>query len=81
MEPESVERLLKSRDGKDLADFIKRTIFELNSVFDIDSADEREIALEVLARKRANEKLLKIFTGFQIQEKPKGFDPKEYAVE
>ncbi len=52
--------LLESSHGKDLTQYIATKIQEIDVVFDIQSTDPVEVAVEVMARKLAAEKLREI---------------------
>jgi hypothetical protein len=57
MEPASLKKLSDTAEGRDLVAYLARLIDSLDSNADITLTDDREIAIEVKARIRAQEKL------------------------
>ena len=66
IEPQTVKKILDSPEGQELIAYLGEVLEELNNISDIDivSNYEKEIAIEVTARKRAYEKLKKILQPF-----------------
>lgn len=77
---DSVKRLLKSKEGTELIKGVRAEIARLDSIAEIkvNLVSEKEIAVEVLGRKRASEILVEILKPFvEFSEKPQGDVDKE----
>lgn len=79
---ESLQRIMKTADGNNFAEYLRKTIKELDSAYTGLTKTE-EIALEIKARELAIIKLGEIFDGLlqAKEESPKSFDRKEYAID
>lgn len=64
MSPQSIEKLTKSPEGQELVAFMVSEIRKLDRVSDIILTNDRELAVELLARKRASQKLATILKPF-----------------
>lgn len=60
MNPTTAQEIAQSKAGKELTSFLAHTIKSLDRVTDITLTDEKEIAIEVLGRKHAANKLKEI---------------------
>lgn len=57
MKPELAKQVLSGESGSALKEFLARVIVSLDSVADIEAKDPVQVAVEVKARKLAQEKL------------------------
>jgi hypothetical protein len=64
MSPQAIEKLTKSPEGQELVTFLVNEIRKLDRVSDIIFADDRELAVELLARQRASQILATILKPF-----------------
>lgn len=81
MKPEIIKQIVNSQGGQELVAYLKAKIKELDSIRGITSTGSEEIAVEVKARERAQEKLLEILEMLLSTEVVhKGIDPDEYVV-
>lgn len=71
LNPDTIKRLSQMPEGQELKEFITNRITSLNTTHDIEHTNDRDIAVEVVARKRAVTKLAEILSGLHyIEEKP-----------
>jgi len=68
MSPQTIEKLTKSPEGQELVTFLVSEIRKLDRVSDIMLADDRELAVELLARQRASQRLATILKPFLEQQ-------------
>lgn len=64
MDPAVAKRLLEHPETEKLVIFLKGKTLELNNLHDIQALSENQIAIEVLARQRAYQKLVEILDPF-----------------
>jgi len=71
MKQATIKKLLDGVHGEEFKNWLTQNIKELDRVSDIEYTTEKEIAIEVKARKRAAEKLDKILSPLLEYQEPK----------
>lgn len=79
MNPATIKKLLENvPELRELIEFINSEVKKLNDLSDIKLTDDREIAVEVLARQRAIETLERILEPLISEQVIEATDPHEY---